>query len=103
MGARINVRLLHAERSWNIRALQSKSPDKRSLKLPNRSIWAGNSVGLRASLKRSDCAYIQRYPRCNQANCQLLLPFRQRCRKIKWLYKVCMLIIVQNKFKTVLE
>ena len=48
MGAQINARLLHAEHSWNIRALQSKSADKRSLTLPNRSIWAGNSVDLRA-------------------------------------------------------
>lgn len=48
MGARSNGRWLPAKRVWNLRALQSKSADKRSRKLLNRSLWAGNSVALSA-------------------------------------------------------
>ena len=79
MDARIDRRLLQAKRSWNIQALPRTIADKRSLKLPNRFIWAGNAASLRTVIEGPDCAYIQRYPWCNRANCQLLLPFRERC------------------------
>ena len=78
--ARIDKRLLQAKRSWNIQALQRTIADQRSLKLPHRSIWTENSASLRAVLEWLDCAHIRRYPRCNRANCQLLLPFRERCQ-----------------------
>ena len=42
-------------------------------------VRAGSSASLSALLEEPDCAYIQRYPRCNRVNCQLLLPFRERC------------------------
>ncbi len=45
-------------------------------------VGAENSASLRALLEGSDCAYMQQYPRCDPANCQLLLAFRERCPKI---------------------
>ena len=57
--------------------VRNRSPTRR--RESGLSRRAGNIASLSPWLKGPDYAYSPRHPRCNRTNCQLLLPFFERC------------------------